>query len=174
MSRKSITTMLTSILTAIRAESAAHGRARIVGKAREHMHSLNVRRSVNRTSFSDLRPSSSVRVNSLSSIFETKPVVPTRTRAHAANCGGRGCICCGVPASVVDNCGATLPTTRCRFCSGSDSVIKTEETYQSLQTHGGAMGISILKTLRCSCRRMCASAKLRTHCTNCGGRPRGQ
>jgi hypothetical protein len=36
------------------------------------------------------------------------------------------------------------------------------------------MGIWILKTLGCSCLCMWASAKLRTHCTNCGGRPRGQ
>ena len=41
---KSLTTII-----AASAESAAHGRARIDGKAREHIHAEHVRHSVNRT-----------------------------------------------------------------------------------------------------------------------------
>ena len=161
-------------LTTVRAasaESAAHGRARIDGKAREHTQTEHVRRSVNRTNLPASRPSNPLRVKNISSSFEMKPAEPTPTRTHAASCRGRSSACCGSPASAADACNAAPLTVRRRFLGGAASEITGEGTYQSLHTRGGARGCRIVNTLWCSCRSKCASAKLRTQCTNSGGRP---
>jgi len=120
-------------LTTIRAasaESAAHGRARIDGKAREHMHTEHVRCSVNRTSLPASRPGSLLRAKRFSSSFEMKPAVPTRARIQAASCRGRSAACCGPRESAAGACCTAPPTTRRRFLGGAASEITRDGTYQ--------------------------------------------
>ena len=124
---KSLTT-----IRAASAESAAHGRARIDGKAREHMRAEHVRCSVNRANLPASRPCNLLRAKSFSSSFEMKPAVPTRTRIQAASCRGLSSACCGSHLLEAAACCAVTapPAARRRFLGGVASEIARNGTYQ--------------------------------------------